>query len=162
MAMDQSHGLTVRSLKANILMAKSTELDSSSGVMVAITQASFTKITYRGQASINGPMAERLKDSGIIIKWKGKEYSLGPTEGSMKATISVIKKKEQAYFSGLMEENTLVNGRMGSNMGQGPTLCQQANRNQESGLMARNYTGLKNNLTKPNNDTNKRIKLIIE
>jgi hypothetical protein len=39
-------------------------------------------------------MAELLKDSGIIIKWKGKEYSLGPTEGSMKATISVIKKKE--------------------------------------------------------------------
>ena len=57
-------------------------------------------------------MVENMKANGIKIKCMEEEYLLGKMEELMMVNIIWIKKKDMAYFIGLMAENIEEIGKM--------------------------------------------------
>ena len=60
---------------------------------------------------------ENMKEVGLIINWKEKEFFLGLMEGNMMENILMIKKKDMELLNGLMEKYIKDIGKMENKMG---------------------------------------------
>lgn len=61
---------------------------------------------------------ENIQDNGKIIRCMEKVKYNGPMEKYMMVNIKMIKNTALVHSYGLMEENILVNGNRGNNMGE--------------------------------------------
>jgi len=70
------------------------------------------------------------------------EFSTGLMDDPILETISMIKKKDMAHSHGLMEDYTLVVGKMESNMEKEPTKLRQENQKKAIGKKAKGLNGV--------------------
>ena len=86
------------------------DVANSFGLIPAPTREISFKITFMALASIDGLMGEYIKESGLIIKWKEKAFSLGVMAVVMSEAIKMIRNMVMAHLNGLMVASILVNG----------------------------------------------------
>ena len=105
-------GPTVPSMKENMLRQKNKDKGSSIGLMAALILGALFGMILKVMGSTDGQTAVCTMDSGVTIKLKATGYSDGQTEEDTKDSILMTRKREEAIFSGLMEGNMRVIGRM--------------------------------------------------
>jgi|JI6StandDraft_1071083.scaffolds.fasta_scaffold1614167_1 hypothetical protein len=79
-----------QSMTATISRAKSTEKDDLSGATAASSLALSITTTSKVKESMNGTMADVMKETGKIIKWTAMASSHGQTAENMKESINPI------------------------------------------------------------------------
>ena len=76
-------------------------LEPSLGTMDLSMKGTFTKMICTGKGHIHGLMDVSMKESGGIIKWKGKGLSYDQTGGSTSGSIRMTKRSDEGCFNGL-------------------------------------------------------------
>jgi len=66
---------------------RNMEKDDLNGVMEVYSQGTSTIIISKGKELTSGMTVDVMKETGKIIKWMDKVYSLGLMVGSMKGSI---------------------------------------------------------------------------
>jgi hypothetical protein len=152
MEMGWRHGQTVQNMKANMFKAKNTEPADSLGLTEVLIMDNSSKIIFKEKGNIIGLMAENTMVFGLITKWKVTEYLPGLMVVATKETMSTTKKKAKVYFSGQMEGNMKVGGRMVNNTELEPIPAQAEKLSKVNGKMGKDFNGcLLNDISKIQN-----------
>jgi hypothetical protein len=110
MEKEKKHGLMGQCMRVIISWVKSMEQEDLDGQMDQFIMGSSLIIILKELGSISGLTEEPIMVNGEIIKCMAKEFSRGQTVESTKESMWKIRSKDKVLFTGLMEENTLVNG----------------------------------------------------
>jgi len=82
--------------------------------LFGLTQAPMKEISFKiiftVQVSIDGRTVEYIKESGQIIKWKEKVFSLGVMAVATSEAIKMIKNTEMVHSNGPTVASILENG----------------------------------------------------
>ena len=116
MAMASKHGLMVRSMKVIMCTVKSTAMEDSPGLTVALTMGNSKKTIFKARELITGRTAGSSLARGLITRWKDQEFSHGPTAESMMESTSTTRKKVKELFIGRTAESMSADGKMESKM----------------------------------------------
>jgi hypothetical protein len=84
--------------------------ENSFGLTQAPTREISFKIIFTVQVSTDGRTAEYIKESGQIIKWKEKVFSLGVMAAATSEAIKMIRNTETVHSNGPTVASISVNG----------------------------------------------------
>jgi hypothetical protein len=105
-------GLTVLSIKANIIMGKKMATGKCPGRMEVVIKESSVKTIYMGSESTVGMTVGRIPGSGSTTRCMEKVSSSGQTVKVMWVSIVQIKSMAKGFLNGWTDGSTMVGGKM--------------------------------------------------
>ena len=148
-SMDQelNSGMITQDTKVIIIKGRNTGKGITRGKTAHNILVIGMKIKYMELGSIDGTMADSMKETGQIIIWTDMACILGKTAENMKDNIRKIKSMVTVYTHGQMAVNTMGSGRVVNNMGEVNTYRRMGPVRKEFGSMERERRGSMNRST---------------
>ena len=123
------------------------------GKMDHNTQEPGTRIESMVMENILGMMEDNMKETGKITTWMVTESTHGKMAVNMRDNTRKTRNMGKVYIPGLMEESTMVSGKMEDSMERVNTYLRQANSVKDCGQMVKEKSGSMNlNNMVDNND----------